>query len=106
MWADWDTDLLALEFSDLKDLNFDLSMTGVDDREIDELLADPDLDDRANQVPDVSENAVTIPGDLWLCGPHRILCSDATSPEAVARLLGSRKPLVLVTDPPYGIQLD
>jgi ParB-like chromosome segregation protein Spo0J len=47
-WADWDADLLALEFSDLKDLNFDLSLTGFDDREIDELLADPDLDDRAN----------------------------------------------------------
>jgi hypothetical protein len=49
-------------------------------------------------------------GDLWLCGnrrnQHRILCADATSPEAVARLLGDRKPFLLVTDPPYGISLD
>src|SRR5260370_31636888 len=105
-WADWDPELLSLELSDLKGLDFDLELTGFDEREIEQLLADPDLDDRANQVPDVPENAVTIPGDLWLCGPHRILCSDATSPEAVSRLLGARKPFLMVTDPPYGISLD
>jgi DNA modification methylase len=105
-WADWDTDLLALEFSDLKGFDFDLSLTGFDDREIDDLLADPDLDDKANLVPDVPENPVTVPDDLWLCGPHRILCSDATSPVAVSRLLGARKPFLMVTDPPYGISLD
>ena len=48
--------------------------------------------------------------DLWLCGnrrnQHRILCGDATSPEAVSRLLGDRKPFLLVCDPPYGIELD
>jgi DNA modification methylase len=104
--ADWDLELLGPELEELKGLDFDLELTGFDEREIEDLLADPDLDDRANQVPDVPENAVTIPGDLWLCGPHRIICSDATSPEAVARLLGPRKPLLLVTDPPYGIQLD
>ena len=45
-------------------------------------------------------------GDLWLLGPHRVLCGDATSAEAVARLLGERKPRLMVTDPPYGIELD
>jgi DNA modification methylase len=105
-WADWDAELLSLELSDLKGLDFDLELTGFDEREIEDLLADPDLDDRANLVPDVPENAVTTPGDLWLCGPHRILCGDATSPDAVARLLGPRKPFLMVTDPPYGIQLD
>src|SRR5260370_22769791 len=105
-WADWDPELLSLELSDLKGLDFDLELTGFDEREIEQLLADPDLDDRANQVPDVPENAVTIPGDLWLCGPHRILCSNATSSEAVSRLLGARKPFLMVTDPPYGISLD
>src|SRR5260370_1080986 len=105
-WADWDADLLALEFSDLKDLNFDLSLTGFDDREIDELLADPDLDDRANVVADVPDRGVTIPGGGWVGGPHGILGGDAIRPEAVARLLGLHKPLLLLTDPPYGIQLD
>jgi len=45
-------------------------------------------------------------GDLWLLGPHRVLCGDATSAESVARLLGDRKPRLMVTDPPYGIELD
>jgi hypothetical protein len=49
---------------------------------------------------------VSRPGDLWLLGPHRVLCGDATSVEAVARLLAERKPRLMVTDPPYGISLD
>jgi hypothetical protein len=74
-WADWDADLLALEFSDLKDLNFDLSLTGFNDREIDELIADPDLDDRANLVPDLPESPVSKVGDVWRCGKNRVhLC--------------------------------
>jgi hypothetical protein len=45
-------------------------------------------------------------GDLWICGKHRILCGDSTSADAVAQLLGDRKPKLMVTDPPYGIELD
>jgi DNA modification methylase len=45
-------------------------------------------------------------GDLWVLGSHRVLCGDATSAETVARLLGDRKPRLMVTDPPYGIELD
>jgi DNA modification methylase len=45
-------------------------------------------------------------GELWLLVPHRVLCGDATSTEAVARLLSNRKPRLMVTDPPYGIELD
>ena len=60
-------------------------------------------------MPPVPENPVSRPGDLWLCGnesQHRVLCGDSTSAEAVARLLGDRKPQLMVTDPPYGIELD
>src|SRR6516225_2530116 len=104
-WADWDEELLVLELADLHDLEFDLSLTGFDTREIDSLLAFTD-DDKANEVPPVPENPVSRIGDLWVCGDHRVLCDDATSPQAVARLLGDRKPRLLVTDPPYGIALD
>src|SRR6266705_103467 len=87
-WADWDSELLSLELLDLKGLDFDLSLSGFDTREIDELLLGDEPDAQEDVVPDLPENPVTAPGDLWLCGKHRVLCADATSPEAVARLLG------------------
>jgi DNA modification methylase len=104
-WAVWDEELLALELQELSEADFDLDLTGFNPGEIDGLLAIPD-EERANAAPPVPENPVSRPGDLWLCGLHRVLCGDATSAEAVARLLGDRQPLLMVTDPPYGIELD
>jgi DNA modification methylase len=104
-WADWDDDLLAQELADLKGLDFDLSLTGFDDREIDDFLAAPD-DDRANIVPPAPEVPAAKPGDVWLLGAHRLICGDCTHPDIVTQLLRDAKPLLLVTDPPYGIQLD
>jgi hypothetical protein len=103
--ASWDEDLLALELQELKESDFDLDLTGFDPGEIDSLLALED-DERANASPPVPENPVSRVGDLWFCGKHRLLCGDATRPEDVARLLDDRKPRLMVTDPPYGIELD
>jgi len=104
--ATWDLDLLAPELADLRAVDFDLGLTGFNVHELDTLLRDPMDEERANQAPPLPAVAVTRPGDLWLCGEHRVLCGDATSPEAVARLLGERTPRLMVTDPPYGISLD
>jgi DNA modification methylase len=104
-WAAWDEELLALELQELNAEDFDLSLTGFDPGEIDGLLAIPD-EERANAAPPVPENPVSRAGDLWLCGEHRVLCGDATRGEDVARLLGDRQPILMVTDPPYGIELD
>lgn len=108
VWADWDEELLAVEFQELSEADLDLSLTGFDPREIDDLLLLPNEDQRENAAPPLPSNPVSRPGDLWLCGrpPHRILCADATSPDAVAHLLGKHKPILMVTDPPYGIELD
>ena len=105
-WASWDDELLALELQELNEADFDLSLTGFDPKEIDDLLLDPGDDDQANAAPPLPENPVSRLGDLWLCGPHRVLCGDATSAEDVATLLDERKPALMVTDPPYGIELD
>jgi DNA modification methylase len=105
-WAQWDEELLGLELADLKDLAFDLDLTGFDVAEIDALLAASTNDDGADEAPPLPDEAVSRPGDLWLCGDHRVLCSDATNQEAVTRLLGERQPFLMVTDPPYGIELD
>jgi DNA modification methylase len=104
-WATWDEELLALELQELNAADFDLELTGFDPNEIDDLLALPE-EEKANQAPPLPESPVSRPGDLWLCAKHRVLCGDATSADDVARLLGDRKPLLLVTDPPYGIELD
>ena len=62
--TDWDFDLLGPELMELRDLDFDLELTGFNSREIDDFLADPDLDDRANVVPAVPAPPTSKPGDL------------------------------------------
>jgi hypothetical protein len=104
-WANWDEDLLALELQELSEADFDLSLTGFDPGEVDGLLAIPD-EEKANEAPPLPAVATSRLGDLWSCGSHGVLCGDATSPEAVAHLLGERKPALMITDPPYGIELD
>jgi DNA modification methylase len=105
-WAEWDEELLAAELTDLRGLEFDLSLTGFDEREIDDFLADPGLDDRANLVPAMPERPASRVGDVWILGKHRLLCGDCTSADAATKLLGAVRPQLMVTDPPYGISLD
>jgi DNA modification methylase len=117
-WASWDEELVALELADLNALDFDLSLTGFDPFEIDEFLF-PDIAEPSAEET-IVENPVSRLGDLWTfpshstdnpASPeaaltHRILAGDATSPDAVARLLGEDEPILLVTDPPYGVNYD
>jgi DNA modification methylase len=104
-WADWDEELLAVELQEIQDADFDLSLTGFDPGEIDDLLGLED-EEKANAAPPLPESPASRLGDLWLLGQHRAICGDATDADVVARLLGDRKPRLLVTDPPYGIELD
>ena len=79
-WADWDEELLALELQELKESDFDLSLTGFDPGEIDSLLALED-DERANATPPLPENPVSRLGDLWLCGTAiSTVCSAGMPP--------------------------
>jgi hypothetical protein len=103
-WADWDEELLSLELQELNAEEFDLSLTGFNPK-IDDLLALPE-EEEVNVAPPLPENPVSRTGDLWLCGKHRVLCGSSTSAEDVAHLLDERRPLLMVTDPPYGIELD
>src|SRR5580704_12291363 len=76
-WADWDLGALALEFAELKAMEFDLNLTGFDSREIDDFTLQ--LNSAEDDVPPVPEIPVSRRGDLWLCGPHRLLCGDSTN---------------------------
>jgi DNA modification methylase len=105
--AGWDNELLALEFSDLGALGFDLSLTGFDDLEIATIgsLANPGLTD-PDAVPDLPAEPVSRAGDLWLLGRHRLICGDSTDPETIAHVVGGVRPHLMVTDPPYGVDYD
>jgi DNA modification methylase len=59
-----------------------------------------------DDVPEPPEVPITQLGDLWKLGEHLLLCGDSTKPEDVARLLQGRKPVLMVTDPPYGVEYD
>ena len=105
--AGWDDEMLRVEFAELGDLGFDLGLTGFGEMELGALLADKtegltDPDD----VPDAPETPVTVDGDVWLLGRHRIICGSSTEADTVSKLLGDVQPHLMVTDPPYGVEYD
>ena len=104
--AGWDEALLALEAGELAELGVDLSALGFEAGEIDDLLHGDPADPREEETPEPPVAPVSRPGDLWLMGPHRVLCGDATEAGDVARLLGGVEPQLMVTDPPYGVEYD
>jgi DNA modification methylase len=102
-WAEWDPDMVARELAELNFQAFDLSLTGFDPKEIDELLVPRPDEQSLAATPVPPRLPVSAPGDLWICGDHRVLCGDATNPGDVARLCVSEAPVIMVTDPPYGV---
>ncbi|MBZ0130228.1 MAG: site-specific DNA-methyltransferase [Rhodobacteraceae bacterium] len=108
--GDWDDALLRDEIAGLLAEDFDLTLLGITDEDLDALLQDPDVGDGATEgeddIPEPPEDPVSRPGDLWLLGKHRLLCGDATVATDVARVLNGTQPLLMVTDPPYGVKYD
>ncbi len=107
--AAWDEDMLRIELAILHEADYPLDLVGFDDIELQRLLeaqdAAPGLTDE-DAVPDVQPEPVARLGDLFVLGNHDVICGDCTQADVVARLLGDAKPLLLITDPPYGIELD
>ena len=108
--AGWDNELLALELRELAGAGFDATLAGFDSKEIDDLLAslersaDSETDAADDSIPEAPAKAVTKPGDLWLIGPHRLICGDCRDGSIVARLFEGRKANVVITSPPYATQ--
>jgi len=102
--AGWDMDLLSVEMKDLDADGFDLSLIGFGDDMLANMLVDETegLTDE-DAVPDVPENPVTVEGDIWVLGNHRLMCGDSTSIDAVDKLMGGQKADMVFTDPPYGM---
>jgi len=105
--AGWDTELLRLELGELQLMDIDLGLLGFGDAELQDLLA-PGEEDRGgltddDEVPEVSETPISRPGDIWIMGPHRLLCGDATVAASYDALLQGEQADMVFTDPPYNV---
>lgn len=102
--AAWDERALAEQLSALALEDEELARaTGFSDSDV-AVLMNREVEE--DEVPEPPTDPITKPGDLWLLGDHRLLCGDSTRAEDVARLLDGRKPAIMVTDPPYGVDYD
>jgi DNA modification methylase len=113
--SDWNREALQIEFADLMELslegelNFDLTITGFEMPEIDLIIGvdgDATSEPETVEEPDRSKPAVTRPGDLWVLGPHRILCGNALEEASYKRVLENVTPRMVFTDPPYNVAIN
>jgi DNA modification methylase len=109
--AGWDRAVLAAELGELADLlpkcDLSIDITGFEPAEIDSLmgdLVDPEQDP-ADELPQISQEPESRKGDLWLLGPHRLLCGDARAASDVRRLMGRECAAMVFTDPPYNVRI-
>ena len=102
-WAEWNEEFLRLELLDLKEMDFDLDLTGFDMSEVDRLIqANREIydDDFEEEKVDENESAITKQGDLWILGKHRLLCADPTDQNAVKQLMNRKEADMIFTDAP------
>src|SRR5262245_18520260 len=102
--AGWNEEMLAAELAALKEEAFDLDVLGLDDAELDRLLATQlEPNEAEDDVPELPAQPVSRPGDLWTCGDHRLLCGDATVLADVEKVLGGELADMSFCDPPYNV---
>lgn len=108
--GDWDKDKLTLLIADLQGVNFDVSLTGFDPGEIDDLfkdsLKDGIHDDDFDVDAELQNPAITKPGDVWLLGRHRLVCGDSTKADTFTALMDGKLANLVVTDPPYNVNYE
>jgi DNA modification methylase len=103
--AGWDDELLRIELDELKNSGFDITITGFS---LDELAAlDPEHEEEKpaeeDETPEPPEEPVSVKGDVWLLGEHRVMCGDSTSVDDVTKLMNGKIAQLLHADPPYGM---
>lgn len=108
--GDWDKEKLAVLMTDLDAADFDVSLTGFDAAEIDDLFKDTLRDGVEDDDFDVDEELqnppITMQGDIWLLGRHRLVCGDSTKKETFDKLMEDKKANLVVTDPPYNVDYE
>jgi DNA modification methylase len=108
--GDWDKDKLMLLIEDLQGVDFDVSLTGFDPAELDDLFKDSLKDNIKEDDFDVEEElknpAISQLGDLWLLGEHRLICGDSTNPKTYEDLMDGKLANLTITDPPYNVNYE
>jgi DNA modification methylase len=105
--AGWDEEMLALELGELANLDFDMDLIGFSEDELASLLAETtEGETDPDDVPEPPADPVTVLGDVWILGKHRIVCGDCTDQGTVDKALNGVKPHLMVTDPPYGVEYE
>ena len=105
MNAGWDLDALKVEVDRLTELDFDIDLLGFDDDMLAGLMEEEPADGLTDEdeVPELEDDPVTVEGDVWVLGNHRLMCGDSTSIDAVDKLMNGVYPDLIHTDPPYGM---
>jgi DNA modification methylase len=106
----WDNEKLALVIADLQGTDFDVSLTGFDPEELDDLFRDDVKngvkEDDFDVDAELEKPCFSKAGDLWLLGDHRLFCGDSTKPETFDLLMNGKKANLVVTDPPYNVNYE
>ena len=105
MNADWDLDALKVEVERLTELDFNIDLLGFDDDILAGLMEEEPAEGLTDEddVPELEDDPVTVEGDVWVLGNHRLMCGDSTSIDAVDRVMGGCMADMVFTDPPYGV---
>lgn len=106
MDAGWDEELLRVEIEALQGADFNVGLTGFDDKEIADLFktdSDKVEDDDFDLTAALEKASFVEEGDVWVVGKHRLICGDATNPDQVAKLMDGKRANLILTDPPYGV---
>lgn len=101
--AGWDDEVLAAELRRLMDAEFDMGPIGFNDRELADILRSVANDRDPDAVPPLPDRPVSIVGDVWQLGAHRVMCGDSTAAADVARLMAGEIAELMHADPPYGM---
>lgn len=104
--ARWDDALLISELEALTLDGFAIGLAGFSESDMDRLLHGSRGRDDEDDVPEAPANPVTVEGDRWVLGPHRLVCGDATVAGVAQAALAGVRPSLMITDPPYGVDYD
>ena len=108
--GEWDKEKLALLITDLQGVDFDVSLTGFDPAEIDDLFKDAVKDgvkeDDFDIAAELEKPTISKAGDIWTLGRHRLICGDSTKEETFEQLMAGKKVNLVITDPPYNVNYE